>query len=357
MASIASDQTASDWADGSENGCWFASRTSDTAPRPGPSVRCAALAAPWPLLAAALMLATTLPGWVAAMSQTGDATTRRVTAQPTEAAASGRETIVAGYVGAPFYYRSNVRMTRPDGTDVTLERLGWDGDALYFPIDGGVRSTSWSGALGFMIDFLHNKAIARLGRGAHGRKLADPVIETVTARGTIGGQPAPDRIKLTDLFERLEFTHGHNVLLFTPMLRMGALAPSLRPYVGVGGGVAVPHVEVWFPGGAKEDRTNEYQYTGPAAQLVAGVELQVGRVAWFIEYKFTYAWIDALLTGDKSWKNFNMPGDLLRQVLRWWRGERPRHGTVSTVLGAHQIVGGAGYVWRHAPAAPPVSGH
>ena len=265
---------------------------------------------------------------------------------------SSREIFIAGYVGAPFYYRSNVHLKRPDGTDLELKRLGWDGDALYFPIDGGVRSVQWWQPAGFMIDFLHNKAIARLGRGAHGRKLANPVVEEVETTGTFKGQPVPPRMKLTDVFERLEFTHGHNVLLFTPMLRLFAITPSVRPYVGLGGGVAVPHVEVWHPGEPRENRTNEYQYSGPAAQFVAGIELRTGKWSYFVEYKFTYAWIAAVLTGDESWKNFNMPGDMLRQLQRWWRAETPKLGTLSTRLGAHQVVIGAGYWWDRTPKSP-----
>jgi len=265
---------------------------------------------------------------------------------------SSREIFIAGYVGAPFYYRSNVHLKRADGTDLELKRLGWDGDALYFPIDGGVRTVQWWQPAGFMIDFLHNKAIARLGRGAHGRKLSNPVIEEVETTGTFKGQPAPPRMKLTDVFERLEFTHGHNVLLFTPMLRLFAITPSVRPYFGLGGGVAVPHVEVWHPGEPRENRTNEYQYSGPAAQFVAGIELRVGKWSYFVEYKFTYAWIAAALTGDESWKNFNMPGDMLRQLQRWWRSEPPKLGTLSTRLGAHQVVVGAGYWWDRGAKTP-----
>ncbi len=161
---------------------------------------------------------------------------------------AGRETVVSGYVGAPYYYRSNVEIKRPNGTDLELKRLGWDGDALYFPIDGGVRAVRWSGSAGLMIDFLHNKAIARLGKGAHGRRIENGVIEDVETAGTLKGQPAPSPLRLTDLFDRLEFTHGHNVLLLTGLARLAPLTPRIRPYLGVGAGVAVPHVEVWFAG-------------------------------------------------------------------------------------------------------------
>ncbi len=263
------------------------------------------------------------------------------------------ETLLAGYIGAPFYYRSDVHLMRPGRTDATFKRLGWDGDALHFPIDGGIRAVRWGASMGYMVDFLHNKAVARLGKGAHGRKLSNPVVEEVAVQGTLEGQPAPARVKLTDVFERLEFTHGHNMLFLTPMVRLWSLAPGVRPYFGVGAGLALPHVEVWFPGEKLEERTNEYQYAGPAWQLVAGLEFRSGRGSYFVEYKFSYAWIAAALTGDESWKNFNMPGDVLRQVMRWWSGAPPKHGRISTTLAAHQIVVGGGYWWQRGAAASP----
>ncbi|MCC7250292.1 MAG: hypothetical protein IT540_00290, partial [Hyphomicrobium sp.] len=82
------------------------------------------------------------------------------------ASTNGRETLVAGYVAQPAYNRSDLHMTRSDGTDITLKALGWDGDALRFPIDGGVRVVTGSQSFAFMVDFLHNKAVSRLGRGA-----------------------------------------------------------------------------------------------------------------------------------------------------------------------------------------------
>ena len=271
----------------------------------------------------------------------------------TQASDRGRpERVVSGYVAQPFYRRSDVQLVRPDGTDLTLRQLGWDGDALHPPIDGGVRAVSWRSGTGLMLDFLHNKAIARLGKGAHGSRVAKPVIETVDATGTLAGQPAPPRILLTDLFERFEFTHGHNVLLLTPLLRLPSAIPGVRPYVGAGAGLAMPHVEVWAAGDPRERRTNEYQLAGPAAQLVAGFELRVGRLACFVEYKLSWAWISGALTGDHSRLSFDAPGDLLRQLRRWWRSEEPRLGRFTTSLVAHQIAGGIG--WRlGATAAPP----
>jgi hypothetical protein len=309
-------------------------------------------------LVAILLLLAKVAGVL--MAEAADDTTPADRAPPTAATApapavtgrSLREILLTFYVSQPFYYRSDVHLQRPDGTDLRLKRLGWDGDALMPPIDGGIRSMEWWGSFGVMIDFLHNKAVARLGKGAHGRKLANPVIDTVELEGTLKGAPAPKSAVLTDIFARLEFTHGHNTLMLTPMVQFGAgLIPNVRPYIGIGAGVAVPHVEVWFPD--ETVRTNEYQYAGPAAQVVLGLDYRRGRVSYLLEYKFSYAWIAGALTGEKSWKNFNMPGDLLRQLMRWWRGDKPAHGRFETTLGAHQIAFGVGWWWQRPRATAP----
>ena len=264
-----------------------------------------------------------------------------------------REKVASFYLAQPWYHRSDTKLIRNDGTDITLKNMGWDGDMLMPPIDGGVRYIDWFGPAGFMVDFLHNKAVARLGKGAHGRKLSNPVIETVETEGTLKGNPAPDKLKLTELFDRLEFTHGQNMLLFGGVLRFSGLSPRIRPYAGIGAGVAVPHVEVWFKGEDLKNRTNEYQYAGPAVSTIAGVEFRLGRLSYFLEYKWSWASISGLLTGDESWKNFNLPGDLLRQFQHWWNNEKPTYGTIATELTAHQAVGGIGWRLTPTPAIAP----
>lgn len=264
-----------------------------------------------------------------------------------------REKVASFYLAQPWYNPSDTHLRRNDGTDITLKDMGWDGDMLMPPIDGGVRYIDWFGPAGFMVDFLHNKAVARLGKGAHGRKLADPVIETVETRGTLKGNPAPDKLKLTELFDRFEFTHGQNMLLFGGVIRFSGLSPRIRPYVGFGMGFAVPHVEVWFKDETRDNRTNEYQYAGPAASAIAGIEFRFGRMSYFLEYKTSWASISGDLTGDESWKNFNMPGDLLRQLTRWWNNEKPAYGDFSTTLTAHQAVGGFGWRLTPSPVAAP----
>jgi len=288
---------------------------------------------------------------------------------------ANHETVASGYVGAPYYYRKDLHLTRPDGTDMTLKRMGWDGDAFYFPIDGGARVIRWNGSFGIMVDFLHNKAVSRLGKGAHGRKIKNGVIEDVETEGTLKGNPAPSPLRLTDLLDRMEFTHGHNVLMLTGMARLGAFTPKVRPYIGIGYGVSVPHVEVRFKGEKPDRWTNEYQYAGPAFQMLAGLELRSGRGSYYIEYKFIWSSIEAALTGGKSWSLQDldiawlpdwliepfvglteMPGDLWNQYSRWRSGEAPSEGRISTTLISHQVFLGAGYVWPGpvpAVATPP----
>lgn len=351
--------------------------TVSTAAAPGQTGRAASAARLIDLdricaLATALTLCAAL---VVAAARLDDATSRNAPPVP-DATADSRfsdhETVASAYAGAPLYHRSDVHLSRPGGTDMTLRRLGWDGDAFYFPIDGGARIARWSGSLGLMVDFLHNKAISRLGKGSHGRKISNGVIEDAETTGTLDGRLAPSPLRLTDLFDRLEFTHGHNTLMLTGLARVPALAQIVRPYVGAGVGVAVPHVEVWFTGAPQEARTNEYQYAGPALQLLAGLELRIGRGSYYVEYKFIWASIEAALTGSRSrslkdlhssWLPrwliepfsglMEMPGDLWRQLARWWRAEPAAGGTLRTQLISHELVIGGGYVWPGpVPASP-----
>ena len=318
------------------------------------------------IMLSAIMLSAALPGDRGDESARNDAT-------PATASSwfNSRETVASGYLSAPYYHQSDLHLERPNGTDLTLKNMSWDGDTFYFPIDGGARVIHWAGSFGMMIDFMHSKAIARLGKGAHGRKLKNGIVEDVETTGTLKGAPAPSPLHLTDLFDRMEFTHGHNVLYLSGLVRLTPLTAKIRPYFGVGFGAAVPHVETWFAEEPPEKRTHEYQYAGPAVQLLAGLELRIGRGSYYIEYKFVWSAIEAALTGGKSWslkdlksdwlprwfvEPFSglteMPGDLWRQFTRWRTGATPPEGTLKTSLTSHNVVIGGGYVWPGASSAP-----
>jgi hypothetical protein len=196
------------------------------------------------------------------------------------------------------------------------------------------------------------------------------VVEDAETSGTFKGQSAPSPVHLTNLLERLEFTHGHNVLMPTALVRLPPITANVRPYLGIGLGISVPHVEVRFAGESPGRWTNEYQYAGPAFQILAGIELRVGRGSYFIEYKFIWSSINAALTGGNSWSLkdlrstwlprwlvepfsglMEMPGDLWRQFDRWRSGAAHAEGALETHLVLHEIVMGAGYV-RPGPVEP-----
>lgn len=261
--------------------------------------------------------------------------------------ALGRERVFAGYIGLPAHDRSDARLVRPDGTDLTMKNLAWDAEPFHFPLYAGVRYTAWRGAFGGMIDFLHDKAIAHTGKGAHGRKLAGEraIPDTVALLGTLKGNPAPAEAKLTDILERLEFSHGHNMLLPTALVRFAAFSPRIRPYAGIGAGAALPHVEVWPAGEGEAAKTNEYQAAGPAFQFVLGLEFAASKGPVFLEYKYTYAMLATSLTGGKTpaWCNCDIVSDFARHIANWWTGTKPRYGSFATNLATHQVVAGAGY--------------
>ncbi|MEQ1716808.1 MAG: lipid A oxidase [Hyphomicrobium sp.] len=267
-----------------------------------------------------------------------------------------RETVIGGYVGIPDHLRSDVHIVRPDGTDMTLKALRWDAEPFSFPLYAGVRATRWTGPFGGMIDFLHDKAVTRVGKGAHGRKVTGEraIPDIIETTGTLKGMPSPSPVAITGVIERLEFSHGHNMLMPTFLLRLGAIAPRLRPYFGIGAGVAIPHVEFWPLNEGEAAKTNEYQAAGPAMQVVAGLEWQGPRGPAFLEYKFTWASLSTSLTGGKTpaWCNCDIVSDFARQAMNWWRGVEPAYGHLSTTILTNQVVAGAGYrLGSGAPAA------
>lgn len=316
--------------------------------------RCAALAAAafFALQVSGIIPMTETPApSAAAAANTGIA---RLPGEPAPASL-GRERVFAGYVGLPAHDRSDARLVRPDGTDLTLKNLRWDAEPFNFPLYAGVRYTSWRGAFGGMIDFLHDKAIARTGKGAHGRKVTGEraIVDTVDLIGTLKGNPAPSSAKLTDILERLEFSHGHNMLLPTALVRFAAYSPRVRPYAGIGAGAALPHVEVWPAGEGEDAKTNEYQAAGPAFQFVFGLEFSGPKGPIFLEYKYTYAQLATSLTGGKtpSWCNCDIVTDFARHIANWWNGVAPKYGRFSTNLATHQLVAGAGYRFAEGTAS------
>ncbi len=255
----------------------------------------------------------------------------------TATAAPGRETTFGAYVGAPYHYPSDFRLQTDPANDVTLKKVEWYTNPFNNPLYYGARIQRWSanGTTGAMIDFLHSKAFA-------------PKDQNVKMEGMLDGKPVPESGKIGDVFQKLEFSHGHNMLTLNGLLRFARFSNVIVPYAGVGAGVSLPHSEMQRT--TDKGRTYEYQYTGPTAQALFGLEFRLRSGSIFLEYKFTIADYRA----PHTYRDGSLfPIDMWSQFSRWWSGNEPPGGWGSTRLTSHQVIGG--FLVRFAPetAAAP----
>ncbi len=236
----------------------------------------------------------------------------------------GTETAVGAYGGAPYTYPSPATIGKKGGDSFTIDPVHWYTDPLHNPIYYGARIVRWfSGRAGVMIDFMHSKAIAQRD-------------DEADFSGTLDGKPLPPRARISDIMKKLEFSHGHNMLMLTGLVRLPGLGARLSPYAGLGGGVLLPHTEVELASG-DHHRTYEYNFAGPTGQALVGLEIRLSRMSFFVEYKFTYGNYEAPLSEmDGSW----LGGDLSRQLKRWIDGVPPPGGHIRTEVASHQVVSG-----------------
>ncbi len=248
-----------------------------------------------------------------------------------------KEMMVAFYGGAPYTYPSRVTLQKDGVHDLTVDGVEWRGEPFTDPIYYGVRVVNWfeGGRTGGMLDFTHSKAIGELDN-------------EVTFDGLLDGKEAPSTAKLGEVFRRLEASHGHNMLTLNGLMRLIDLHPRLSFYGGLGLGINLPHSEIQLIKGGK--RTYEYLYTGPAAQVLFGLEFRVPRMSYFLEYKFTFAHYDVPLS-ELDGTKIGLFADLYRQAARWWSGEPPPGGILSKQLISHQAIGGLGVRFGAGPSA------
>ncbi|MFV0368218.1 MAG: hypothetical protein ACK5KM_07145 [Hyphomicrobiaceae bacterium] len=237
-----------------------------------------------------------------------------------------RETMIGGYAGAPYTHASDVLHKKSGVHDFTVQDVNWEGQPFKSPIYYGARVVRWleGGRSGAMVDFTHSKTLAQLD-------------ETRSLKGTLDNAPVPAQATLRDIYRKLEFSHGHNMLTLNGLWRLTRLAPRLWPYVGVGAGINLPHSEVQLT--KVRGRTYEYQYTGPVAQAVIGIEFRVPRMSYFLEYKFSLAQYNVPLSLRDGSVLFI---DLWNQFSSWLSGEEPPGGYLDTRLTSHQVIGGLG---------------
>jgi hypothetical protein len=201
----------------------------------------------------------------------------------------GRETVVGAFAGAPYTYPSVVRIEKPGAVDMTIDPVNWFTDPFHNPIYYGARVARWftGGKTGMMVDFIHSKAIAERDKEAN-------------FTGAIDGKPLPARARIEDVVRKMEFSHGHNMLLLNGLLRLPGIGPRLSPYAGAGAGVLLPHTEVET---AADNHPRTYEYTTPARPpRRARRRGALARMSFFVEYKFTWGHYAAPLSQmDGSW--------------------------------------------------------
>ena len=252
------------------------------------------------------------------------------------AAADDPTWAIGGYSGVANTLRDVVRIASDSG-EVTVRDFDWIGKPFVAPIYYGVRVQRWGsfGQTGTMLDFTHAKAIAK----------PDDVARFT---GSHKGQALPASAPVRSVFSKLEFSHGHNMLTFNGLLRIGTFFGRLRPYFGAGAGVSLPHTEVGF---ANDNvRTYEYQFAGFVGQGLGGLEIDLGRTSVFVEYKFSYAPYDVPLSHEP--KGFLLVTDLWRQFTAWWKGEKPPGGRLTVDLATHHGIAGVMVKTRRTAAAP-----
>ncbi len=204
------------------------------------------------------------------------------------------EWMLSFYGGTALTLDSDVKLKQPGDTRLTFHGVEWDSDAFEEPQYFGLRLTYWLSRQspgGLAIDFVHDKMIAELDQEV-----------SVTGRRR-GEQVDADEV-LSGTFAKLEFSHGHNLLTANVLYRglprghsRTAWLKRLQPYIGLGAGVAVPHVEVI----AGSVATGEYQFAGPALQGLAGIDIDlVKHLSLFVELRLSYAHLDADLDGGGS---------------------------------------------------------
>jgi lipid A oxidase len=236
-----------------------------------------------------------------------------------------KDTRIGAYGGVTFTHPSDVKITKPGAIDMTVKDVPWIGMPFKSPIYYGVRVQRLSplASFGTMVDFTHAKAIA-------------PHLQEVTMTGTRDGKDVPPKGTVDSMFRHLEFSHGHNMLTWNGLFRSPAFWSKIRPYVGAGAGITLPHTEIGFRD--QNARTYEYQFAGLVGQVLGGIEINLGRTSVFFEYKFSYSPYEVPLSHEP--RGFLLFTDLWRQFKAWATGEQPPGGRLATKLATQHAIAG-----------------
>lgn len=175
---------------------------------------------------------------------------------------------ISAYGGIQSAPHSDIDVS--DGTSFTA---GWEGKSFQAPQYWGVRGIWWLEDYGrpnwgVSLDYTHTKVYAD-----------------------------DDTLAKSPGWTHFEFTDGLNILTLNALYRMPIANTGFTPYVGLGAGINVPHVEVTRPQG----KTFDYEFGGATLQAQAGVDYKItDRWSVFAEYKGNYSFVDVPIdSGDR----------------------------------------------------------
>jgi lipid A oxidase len=186
---------------------------------------------------------------------------------------------------------NDVKVKQPGGTDLTFHSAKFQGKDFESPQYYGLRAAYFlhedRSGLGFGIEFFHDKEYMRTSGSLH-------------VTGTRGGVPVNDNEPVDNTIQNFNNSHGMNFLMADVFYRWVFadthcwVLRHLRPYVGAGAGVVIPHVESEVLGVSKQ----QYEIGGPGVQAILGLDIKLTKyVSLFTEYKFTYADLDESIPG------------------------------------------------------------
>jgi len=194
---------------------------------------------------------------------------------------------LTAFTGIALTQDSELDLHQRGDTDLTFHDVSYEGRDFETPPYYGARllwfpaeNSHW----GFGAEFFHVKLYADTNEIVHVTGQRDG--ERVDAN-----EPIDDTIESFSISHGLNFALADLVYRWLPGERGTDFLGRLQPYVGVGGGAVIPHVESNVGGTFHEG----YQFHGPGVQALAGVNFDLTR-HWGVmfEYKFTYANLDSL---------------------------------------------------------------
>jgi lipid A oxidase len=191
------------------------------------------------------------------------------------------------FTGVALSQDSDLELRQRGDTDLTFRGVSFEGRDFSTPPYYGARVLWFPSEVshwGFGAEFFHMKMYADTG-------------DTVHVTGRRDGLSIDDNERIDNTIQSFSLSHGLNYALgdivyrWSPGQRGEDFLGHLQPYVGVGLGVAIPHVESNVGGTFHE----EYQLHGPGVQGLAGINIDLTR-HWglMFEYKFTYSNLDSL---------------------------------------------------------------